>query len=253
MAFDLLDIVDPLHLRNLASARGAGKKLRVNLEGKWLAASWPMTTWDAAYALLERAGMGDAAAKKELDSIKIAAHGGHPQAVAAKRNFDAVSKLIIKGLPRPSAFVASQAKRKAKAQQQTATIRKQQEQIKEMKRAQLERARRESLQKKASLRIQQEQEKADVEIEAIQAERDLLRRQLERRELADDVRAQLEAQAEKYEAVIEELERRKSGAPPAATVTEATIAERQEAEQDDSAAAYSSGVPGDVEYNDAGH
>ncbi len=270
MAFDLLDIIDPLHLRDLATTRVSGKKLRVQINARWLARSWTMPTWDAAYALLESAGKGDKEAKKEIDAIKLAAHGGNADAQAAKVNLDAVSKLIIKGLPKPSTFTASRRRgsplvpgsgggAQAQAQRLAATVRKQQEQLrkqqeqlKTIKQQQLERAKRGKLMSQAQQRVAAIKSQAQKDKEALEAELDMVERKLERRDIADDMRKQLEAQAERYEAMIEEIERQKAGAPAAAAVTEATIAERQEAEQDDAAAAYPSAATGDVEFNDAG-
>lgn len=228
--------------------------MKVTISATWLRMPWPMPIWDAAYVWLVKAGAGEARALKEIENIKLAAQSGNAMAVQVKRHFDAVAKLVSAGLPKPSTFVA-QRRRKSPLLPggggPTNVARKQQAELAALKRQQLERAKKEKTKKAVQARFAAEKAQHEAELVSAENELEMLRKQLERRDLADEIRGKLEAQAERYEAIIDKL-----GTPAAAaeatTVSEAAAAERPEAEQDDSAGAYPSGVPGDTEFNDAG-
>lgn len=235
--------------------------MKVTISATWLRLPWSMPTWDAAYAWLVKAGKADLDALKEIGSIKVAAKAGHPQAVQVKRCFDVVAQLVAKGLPKPSVFVAQHRRkspllpgggaRTATTAQQAALLKRQQEQIKALKRQQIERAQKERLHKQVQARFAAEKAAHEAELQQYEDKLAMTEKVLERRDLADEMRAKLEAQAEQYEAVIEKLKTPAAAGEPA-TVSEAAAAEQPEAQQDDAAEAYPSGAPGDVEFNDAG-
>lgn len=236
--------------------------MKIRIPARFLSPTWDMPTWDAAYNIILRAGKGEEMSVKFLADLKTGATAGNVHAVRVKTAFDAAAKLVSANLPKPSTFVAQQRRRspllpggrpagRGAAQPLAATVKKQAQQLAEMKRQQLERARRGKLMGQAQQRMDQERAAHDVEMANAEAALDMLHRQLERRELADEVRAKLEDQAEHYEAIIEKL-KTPSASGEAATTSEAMAAEQPEAEQDDSSGAYPSGVPGDVEFSNAG-
>ncbi len=178
-----------------------------------------------------------------------------------KRNFDAVAKLILKGLPKPSQFVVSRRRAspllpggRGASSAQAATIKKQQAQIASLKRTSIERAQKGKLMSQARQRVAALKTAHDVELAQVEDQLAAVEKMLENRTIADDMRSQLEAQAEGYEALIEKLKLPDAvnASEPATETSEAMAAEQVEAEQDDAAAAYPSGVPGDVEFADAG-
>lgn len=236
----------------------------MKLNATWLRNPWPMTIWDMAYQYLVRAGQGDAKAKAEVDGIKAAAAQGDPRAAQVKTNFDAVAKMIIKGLPKPSVFVARQRRASplVRGQQGAATdatvaklketIRRQQQVIQQQRQRQLQQQLRKPMEQQVAQTKARAAAAARVaaraqEQQEYQAQVDMLKQQLERRDLEDAVRKQLEDQAAQYEGLLEAAQR---GEPTA--VPQGTEAELPEAEQDDTPEAYDSGAPGDVEFSNAG-
>lgn len=232
--------------------------MRVTISATWLRQPWAMPVWDMAYDFIVRAGSADVKAKQQLDGIKLAAQAGNVQAAAVQRNFDAVAKLILKGLPKPSEFVRSRQRQspllpgtqRGKTQAQTAlaaTVKKQQAQLQKQK-ALLAAQKRESIVRAQKGRLMSQAQAAVARVEDQLAAVETV---LQQRDLADEMRTKLEAQAAEYEAEIERLQ-----APVAVreseTTSEPMAAEQVEAEQDDSAQAYPSGAPGDVEFADAG-
>jgi len=273
MSFNILDLFDPLGIRNIARGKKpdprdlldplhvssivSGKRPKVTLSATWLR-PWSMDVWDKAYDVLVRAGAGDLTATKEVASIRLAALGGHPQGTQIKTNFDAVAQLVAKGLAKPSQFTRTHRRSSpllpsgAQTPQRLAAAKKVEE-LRKRKAAmskQVEEAKKRQLMVQARQRLDFEKQRADAERRSYEAELNMLRHQLERRDIADDIRERLQAQAEQYEARIEALER-----PTPTTSTEPmapVTPEVMEAEADDAADAYSSGAPGDVEFTDAG-
>lgn len=234
--------------------------MKVKISATWLRLPWTTQTWDQAYQWLHRAAAEEPEAKRELAAVKLAAQAGHPQAAQVKTNLDAVALLVQRGLPKPSVFAAQRrgARRSPLvpgggrgASPQAAVIKRQQDEIRRLKAAQIERVRRTQLHQQAQQRIAAAKAEGASAAQALEAEVEMLRRQLERRDLADDVRAQLEAQAERYEAMIDKLQT-PGAVTEAATTSEAMAAEQPEAERDDAAEAVDSGAPGDVEFSNAG-
>jgi len=242
--------------------------VKVTISSTWLRQPWSMPVWDMAYDYLVRAGSGDEKAKKELLNITLAGKAGNELIVGIKRNFDAVAKLILKGLPKPSEFVRSRARKspllpgaRGTTPQMTATVKRQQEQIRKQreqiaaqKRESIVRAQKGKLMSQAQQRVAALKTAHDVELAQIEDQLAAVEKMLENRNIADDMRRQLEAQADGYEALIEKLKLPDAvnASEPATETSEAMAAEQVEAEQDDAATAYSSGVPGDVEFADAG-
>lgn len=234
--------------------------MKVHISSIWLRDPWTMNVWDEAYDWLVAAGAGTERAVKAIADIKLAARAGHPQAVRVKQHFDAVALLVAKGLPRPSAFVAQRRRRSPllpggaarPTGAQAALVRKQAEEIKRLKAAQIERAKHERLHRQAQAKVAAVKAEAEVEVARIEDQLAAVQKVLEQRTIDDAMRKQLEAQAEQYEAQIEALKRPAGEAAGKGALTEATVAEAQEAQQDDSAAAYPSAAPGDTEFNDAG-
>lgn len=242
--------------------------MKVTISATWLRQPWSMPVWDSAYSYITRAGSGDEKAKQELGNIKLAAQAGNAQAVAVQRNFDAVAKLILKGLPKPSQFVASRRRaspllpggrgaggaQAATIKKQQAQLAKQREQLAAQKRESVVRAQKGKLMSQARQRVAALKTAHDVELAQIEDQLAAVEKMLENRSIADDMRSQLEAQAEGYEALIEKLKLPDAvnASEPATETSEAMAAEQVEAEQDDAAEAYPSGVPGDVEFADAG-
>ena len=253
--------------------------MKVTISATWARQPWAMAVWDQAYSYIVRAGGGDAKAKQELENIKLAAAAGNVLGVAVQRNFDAVAQLILKGLPKPSTFVASRRRRSpllpggagqpqtreraAAAAQAAAKLKQGQDVMRRTVTQQQQQLARQRAGEQARMVAQAKaRSAAALRVEARRAEQEgyenelaMRRQQLERRDLDDEVRAKLTAQAEQYEALIDKL------ATPGAVATAATepsetseamAAEQVEAEQDDAAEAYPSGVPGDVEFADAG-
>jgi hypothetical protein len=166
---------------------------------RWLTYPWSAATADAAHQLVTAAGMGDKAAKKQLDTVKALAFTRGPVQAAARQAwlmFGKTSKLVLQGRPAPSVILArgtlppgqvvavpvSAATRRAAQQLQAA-----QRQIVELKRSgkQLEAQRRE--------RVMFQTQIAE------------LNKQLERRDWSDETRRQLEAQRAAFQAQLAAL------------------------------------------------
>lgn len=229
--------------------------MKVKISATWLRLPWQMPVWDTAYGWLVKAGAGEARAKQEIENIKLAAQAGQPQAVRVKANFDAVALLVLKGLPKPSVFVAQRRRQSplvpGSGARGVPAARGAAAQLAAMKRQQIERAQKERAHKQVQARFAEEKAKAEAEAQGYEAELEMLHRQLERRDLADEVRAKLEAQAERYEALIEKI-KTPEAADEATSTSEAMAAEQPEATRDDAAEAIDSGASGDVEFNNAG-
>lgn len=239
--------------------------MKVTISATWLRQPWSMPVWDSAYSYITRAGSGDEKAKQELGNIKLAAQAGNTQAAAVQRNFDAVAKLILKGLPKPSEFVRSRARKSpllpggggaqaATVKRQQEQIRKQREQIASLQRTSIERAQKGKLMSQARQRVAALKTAHETELQRYEDQLAAVEKMLERRDLADEMRKKLEEQAAGYEALIEKLQQPAPvrATEPATETSEAMATEQVEAEQDDAAGAYPSGVPGDVEFADAG-
>jgi hypothetical protein len=63
---------------------------------------WTPATADAAYELVVAAQAGDDSALAQLDRIRAHAEAGHPRAMEALAKINAVAKMVVKGLPKPS-------------------------------------------------------------------------------------------------------------------------------------------------------
>jgi hypothetical protein len=205
-----------------------------------------------------KAGAGDEAAVKQIEGIKAAAAAGHTQWQQIKRNFDAVAKLVLAGKPKPSVFVpqarraspllpGGQARRGAPTNQ-AALIKKQAEQIRALKLAQIERAKKGALTAQTKARFEGLKAAHEVELQQYEDNLAAVQKALENRDIADDMRKKLEEQAEQYEALIEKMKTPTAANEPVDVVTP----EGAEALADDAAEAYPSGAPGDTEFNDGG-
>lgn len=241
--------------------------MKITIPARFMAAQWDYPTWDAAYNIINRAAAGEKHSIKFLDDLKLGAAAGNGHAVRVKAGFDAAAGLVTKGLPKPSVFVAQHRRRSPLLPgapgtppatrppvadgRAAALARKQAEEIKALKRQQLERAKKEQQRRQVQARFAAEKAAHEDEIARTKEQLAAVQKVLERRDIADEMRAQLEAQAEGYEALIDKLQTPGAAAEPA-TTSEAMAAEQPEAAQDDAAEAYPSGAPGDVEFNNAG-
>jgi len=191
-----------------------------NVAARWFA-PWSWATWDAAYALIVRAGEGDAAAKGALDAIKKNAAEGNAKAKAAKARFDAVAKLVAKGLAKPSEFVRSHRGQRpdqhsaslqrpgaAQAQARQQRQLEQQRRIAEVKR---ERERAVALRRAGHARLAVRR----AETEEYEGRVEQLEGAIEQRRRQDELDAALSAQAERYEAELA-----KNQVPPASGLPE---------------------------------
>lgn len=77
---------------------------------------WTLVTADAAYELVVAAQAGDEAALAQLDRIRAHAESGEPRAMEALAKINAVAKLVVKGLPKPSILAQHMMLRPASAQ-----------------------------------------------------------------------------------------------------------------------------------------
>lgn len=175
---------------------------------------WSWAVWDAAYALIVRAGEGDAKAKGELDAIRKHAARGNKQAVMAKRRFDAVAKLVEKGLSKPSEFVrqhkTQRPDKRSDSLQRPGAAQAYQRQEQEAEKKRRERAsvihRAQALRRAQMARTQAYEEQLSQADEAL-AQRDSLIAQrdsiIAQRQQQDILEAALDKQAAMYEAKLE--------------------------------------------------
>jgi len=260
-------IFDPLGVHRAFENKGGPK---YNLS-RW-SGGWSIQTADAAYQLILSAGQENKEAKGQLDMIKSAAAKGDPTAMKIMTYFGPIAKMVALNTGPPSTLAAKTLQKRqqkavlsAKAKQasvmkqtamrQAQQIKKQQEQLKTMRAAQIQRAKQESFHAKVQQRFAAEQAKFDAEAMALEDKAAALEKQLERRDISDAMREQLEGQAEAYEAEIERIKAEKAGQPePALNITESipsTIEGEASMMGEDYPTGAQGGAPGDVEFTEA--
>jgi hypothetical protein len=247
VGFSWKDILDPLGVRKLFT--GKKKKIIKGFSGLSIQSA------DHAHRLIQSAGQGNAAAKGQLDMIKALAAEGDPTAIRLLACFGPIAKMVTRNLGLPSTLQARSGVRgtssQGMAQRQQLQLKRQQEQLKAMRQAQIVRVQKGRLMAQAQQRLQQEQAKGMAQVQAIQAQWDAeaialedklaaAEKQLERRDINDAMRQQLERQAAVYEAEIARIEAAQA-AQPALAVAPIAVAQPVAAEE------APAGEPGDVE------
>jgi hypothetical protein len=247
MGFDLLDLLNPVKLIVDAATHKNKKKKHGPLPGNWHR-GWTIRTADDAHRLIVSAGSGNAAAQGQLNAIRKAAASGDPVAMKVMTLFRPVARMVQANTGSPSTVARNLLQKRKTREQQV--IKRQQEQLKAMRQAQIQRIQKGKLMAQAQQRIAAERAKGMAAVQAMQAQWDAeaialegklaaAEKQLERQDLANSMREQLEAQAAQYEAEIERIEsaRALQASPPGAAPAVPPLAEDEAANVE----------PGDVE------